>query len=340
MKTQTYQMERLICTIKEKDETAQESSAQFMAELKAEVSALKRLVVASSVDDSHGNSSAERAIEEDKNQKPSAYERMEQALRELHRQNSATAIQEGAGILCMYVKNLIDNSDKPRYRRISTANENFKSKIALLDGHYEFLQSIGFTKKGTSMLEWTWYSSDDTSLDQDGLTVLEVALKALEILRTGSGSIDDVCDDARRFYQDQCQASTSVVAVASVEEVEEPTPAANDFQHFLSKLKPAGSINEPITDTEDPPSEPKSEGEEKIQDTKDPPIEPSPEPTYPKSFTEVAKMLQNGETIPGIKEVEEKLSIDAENPTPATMSPRNKPWGDSEAPSSSSTTMS
>ena len=54
--------------------------------------------------------------------------------------------------------------------------------------------------------------------------------------------------------------------------------------------------------------------------------ERSSEPKYPESFAQVAKMVQEGETVPGIQDIEEKVSQDADHPTPSTMEPPAKPW--------------
>ena len=57
---------------------------------------------------------------------------------------------------------------------------------------------------------------------------------------------------------------------------------------------------------------------------------PTPSPAggtpYSASFTEIMQKVQAGETLPGIKQIEDKLSADAENPTASKMTLPPKPW--------------
>lgn len=71
-------------------------------------------------------------------------------------------MQRGCGALIMYINNLRNQPNVPRYRRISTANSSFKSQVAPLLGHEKILHALGFQKKG-SQFEWTWEFSNDNS---------------------------------------------------------------------------------------------------------------------------------------------------------------------------------
>jgi hypothetical protein len=55
---------------------------------------------------------------------------------------------------------------------------------------------------------------------------------------------------------------------------------------------------------------------------------------YSASFTDIMKKVQAGEELPGIKQIEDKLSADAENPTESKMTQPPKPWEkkDTDAP--------
>ena len=57
---------------------------------------------------------------------------------------------------------------------------------------------------------------------------------------------------------------------------------------------------------------------------------PAPAPAggtpYSASFTEIMQKVQAGEELPGIKQIEDKLSADAENPTESKMKLPPKPW--------------
>ena len=54
----------------------------------------------------------------------------------------------------MYITKLVEQPTVPRYRRISTTNQTYKTLIAPLKGHDEFLKAVGFSKKGMCF-EWT-----------------------------------------------------------------------------------------------------------------------------------------------------------------------------------------
>ena len=56
--------------------------------------------------------------------------------------------------LLMYITKLVEQPTVPRYRRVSTTNQTYKTLIAPLKGHDEFLKAVGFSKKGMCF-EWT-----------------------------------------------------------------------------------------------------------------------------------------------------------------------------------------
>ena len=50
------------------------------------------------------------------------------------------------GALIMYLSKILEQPSIPRYRRITVANQTFKTMIAPVVGHDELLQSLGFVK--------------------------------------------------------------------------------------------------------------------------------------------------------------------------------------------------
>jgi hypothetical protein len=92
----------------------------------------------------------------------------------------------------MFVKNLIDHQSVPRYRRVNTLNQNFLKLVAPLQGHLDFLRSVGFEGAG-SQLEWAWVGGSEEEM-QGHEAILKLGLDGLEaLLRTvesggGSGS--------------------------------------------------------------------------------------------------------------------------------------------------------
>lgn len=63
------------------------------------------------------------------------------------------SLDEGLSALRMYVNMIVENPDIPRYRRIATSNQSFRTLIAPIEGHDTFLKCLGFMKK-SSCYEW------------------------------------------------------------------------------------------------------------------------------------------------------------------------------------------
>jgi len=103
---------------------------------------------------------------------------------------SDEALKKCSGALGMYIKMLVDNPDTPRYRRISVANDSFKSLVQPVIGADKVLESVGFALRGL-YYEWTWISD---SVDEAVRTrVLTVCLKLLE--RAKQDGCSTVVDD-------------------------------------------------------------------------------------------------------------------------------------------------
>ncbi len=79
--------------------------------------------------------------------------------------DSPTALPElakqGCKALCMYLNNIVSNPSVPRYHRISTGNQTYKTMLGPLAGHEAVLQSIGFAQRG-GYFEWAGQSSPPT----------------------------------------------------------------------------------------------------------------------------------------------------------------------------------
>ncbi|POM58714.1 hypothetical protein PHPALM_36601, partial [Phytophthora palmivora] len=182
---------------------AERGNAQSIAELKAEISTLKALLLSKkteSTSESETKTAVKEGIDKIKKlsvssdgsthgeattasvnlQQPPAVvpqvvsksERMEKALKKLRTENSLEQLKLAAGILSMYVKNLVENPDVPRYRRIAPGNANFKQKIEPLKHHEELLKSIGFKTTGLNM-EWKWHTaSKSTGAFDENIAIL------------------------------------------------------------------------------------------------------------------------------------------------------------------------
>ncbi|OQS04334.1 hypothetical protein THRCLA_03417 [Thraustotheca clavata] len=215
------------------------------------------------------------------------------ALKQVEIENNADIVKQAASILIMYTKNLVEQPNVPRYRRIATGNANFKQKIEPLKHHLALLTSIGFEKVGMSM-EWKWHSTPSYTTN---LTILKAAIHAFESAVANDGEVLSV---AAESYLSSNAPNVLVDNPNPSSQEEAKTP---DLNSFLMKLKQP-KVSELTED------------------------EPATEPSYPESFTEVMKMVQNGEEVPGIRKIEDKLSEESQDrlSSPVEELPANKPW--------------
>lgn len=64
------------------------------------------------------------------------------------------SVRLGCGTLLMYINNLFEHPELPRYRRISTGNQSYKTMLGPLKEHSGVLLSVGFVLRGTTF-EWS-----------------------------------------------------------------------------------------------------------------------------------------------------------------------------------------
>ncbi len=62
-------------------------------------------------------------------------------------------LQSAVQSLHLYINNIVDNINVPRYRKISTTNNSYKSNVQPLEGHEKLFEVLGFTLNG-STYEW------------------------------------------------------------------------------------------------------------------------------------------------------------------------------------------
>lgn len=66
---------------------------------------------------------------------------------------SYKTLQSAVQSLHLYINNIVENINVPRYRKISTTNNSYKSNVQPLEGHDKLLEVLGFTLNG-STYEW------------------------------------------------------------------------------------------------------------------------------------------------------------------------------------------
>ncbi|ETI55086.1 hypothetical protein F443_02214 [Phytophthora nicotianae P1569] len=358
---------------------AEQSNAQSIAELKAEISTLKTLLLSKKAENSDesnvklekesnghtkkqsvttiGSNNTEAATTSGNSQQPSVVpqvskaERMEMALKKLRTENSLEQLKLAAGILSMYVKNLVENPDVPRYRRIAPGNANFKQKIEPLKHHEELLKSIGFETTGLNM-EWKWHTaSKTTGAFDENIAILRALLKALQSLTNPKSSSNLSLEEIARasleeFFAEQdkkkqevASATTTTSTIITSNTVEEKRPAvqssksmfgapsgstSTSLDAFMARLEQQTSVNSianadvnmktSSSNTVAASAAAARDGEEKVPVAVASSISPTVTaggPSYPESFKEVMDLIQKGETVPGIRDIEDKLSVDS-----------------------------
>ena len=58
-------------------------------------------------------------------------------------------------ILCTYLRNILDNPDEEKYRKIRMSNRTFQEKVKDIVGAIEFLQAAGFDREELSIQDRT-----------------------------------------------------------------------------------------------------------------------------------------------------------------------------------------
>ncbi|OWY95130.1 hypothetical protein PHMEG_00034948 [Phytophthora megakarya] len=378
---------------------AEQGNAQSIAELKAEISTLKALLLSkkSEIAGESDVNTVLKASTEKKNaatdgiastqaattsvnpQQPPAVipqavskaERMEKALKKLRTDNSLEQLKLAAGILSMYVKNLVENPDVPRYRRVAPGNANFKQKIEPLKHHEELLKSIGFETAGLNM-EWKWHTaSKTTGAFDENIAILRALLKALQSLTNPKSSsnlsLEEIAhesleeffakkDEKKQEMPSTMITATTMTASSTITGTEEKRAAvqstksqlsvsassgasSTSLDAFMARLEQQTSVSN-IADADAGMNMVASSSDNVIRDDEEKmpvPVTTSISPTvttggpsYPESFKEVMDLIQKGEPVPGIRDIEDKLSVDSSSLLSQQMktseAAATKPW--------------
>ncbi|GLE05373.1 hypothetical protein PINS_up014386 [Pythium insidiosum] len=257
IQTQTQELSKLCATLEKQEDklqtaqlvtkqvpslVAEQATMQAIAELKAEVSTLKSLLVAnagSATAPSNATTAENKASRYQSVQdalataappaaaaaaaaapasvpqvKETAAQKMMAVLKKFRQDNPVDKLKVASSILIMYVKNLVENPDVPRYRRIAPANANFKQKVEPLQHHAELLKAIGFESTGLNM-EWKWHLLDRSNGEFDEhLAVLRALLKALQALASSPSNDPIALEEIalasmETFYQSKAGAVSS-----------------------------------------------------------------------------------------------------------------------------------
>lgn len=177
-------------------------------------------------------------------------------------------------------------------------------------------------------MEWKWHTANRTNGEFDeNIAILRALLEALQSVSKPSASsnlsLEEIAQNSMEdFYVKREKTDTSEFL-----ESKEPAKAnqgvkTTDLNSFMAKLEESAKAESVAT---------KLKTESTITESTDSVLaavtvvnqsddqsssvasesDATAGPSYPKSFTEVMEMLKKGEEIPGIQEIEDKVSVDA-----------------------------
>lgn len=215
----------------------------------------------------------------------------------------------------------------------------------MLQNHEELLKTIGFEPAGMNM-EWKWHTASRQNGDFDeNIAILRALLAALQSLSSPTSasnlSLEEIA--LASLSSATASASTTTATATEADDLEEKGPAvvsssANasvststttstssifqtgstssyksppDLDSFMARLgQKASIVNEAKSSSVPTPSATSAATPSTL--TADAASTPSEAgPSYPKSFTDVMELIKKGEPVPGIREIEDKLSVDS-----------------------------
>lgn len=219
-----------------------------------------------------------------------------------------------------------------------------------LQHHEDLLKAIGFETNGLNM-EWKWHTADRATGEfDDNLALLRAVLQSLQSLTSPSSSsslsLEEIAHASLDAYREQnANKTTKTLSRTSFEtgtgSGSSAATSTTDLKSFMARLeKKASSVGDvsgkkavepetlstptvssdaivtvPELEEKAPAAAvavaPETE-EEKLPGTSGVAVENAAGPSYPKSFNEVMALIQRGETVPGIKDIEEKVSVDSD----------------------------
>merc|ERR1712083_629080 len=68
-------------------------------------------------------------------------------LKKGYKDSDPAGLKRCLSTLRVYVKNLCDNPQEPKFKKLNLANKAFAERVAPYDGATEFLDAMGFEKK-------------------------------------------------------------------------------------------------------------------------------------------------------------------------------------------------
>ena len=270
--------------------------------------------------------------------------KIDEAVASVKNNNESTQLNAAFNMLEMVLKNLFQNPDVPRYRKIPMTNKNMKKNLGEVDGHEDLLKACGFVKNGKNF-EWSLLPKSHEVQDEDMVwarklhdAVLKHARATIKQLLTVKPAI--VTPSTPVAAPTSTSPITTPIATP-VEPIVTPTssPATNSNvvatddsnKTVITSTTSATSattgvppvsittatnktISLPTTSSSDDTItlEPLTNNTTNQASTK---ISTDDTPEFPLAFKEVIKMVNEGKEmdLPGIRKIPEQVSSDAQN---------------------------
>ena len=200
-----------------------------------------------------------------------------------------------------------------KWHAASKSTGVFDENIAILRALLKALQSLASAD-----------ASSNLSLEEIAHASLKEFYAQRDQKRTEAATMNstrtNTVSGPARFVEEQCSATqenTTERMFSSSRVSSDPT--STSFNAFMARLEQQTSVSNAVnaggleSDAIPISSRVKSGGDEDkmMPDSATSSIVAADGPSYPTSFKEVVACIQKGETVPGIRDIEDKLSVDA-----------------------------
>ena len=139
------------------------------------------------------------------------------AFEKMMNDNDDATKKSAHGMLSMILKNLKEQPDVPRYRRVKKDNPNFKKMVVPLKGHEEFLVSMGFTSRG-NYFEFSLIPKSHEKNEEEMEDAKTIAKEVLEYAVEQVGNLKEAPKVEAAPVQQQQQQQPPAQVVAPVQQ--------------------------------------------------------------------------------------------------------------------------
>merc|ERR1711959_204826 len=156
------------------------------------------------------------------------------AFQKMMNDNDDATKKSAHGMLSMILKNLNEQPDVPRYRRVKKDNPNFKKMVVPLKGHEEFLVSMGFTSRG-NYFEFSLIPKSHEKNEEEMEDAKTIAKEVLEYAVEQVGNLKEAPKVEAAPVQQQQQPPAQVVA--PVQQQQQPPAPVQQQQQQVAPVQ-------------------------------------------------------------------------------------------------------